>query len=477
MATISSATTSGSTTSIDVASIVSQLMTVANKPLDTLKGQISTENLKISDLGTLKSKLANFQSVLKTFQSSSSYNTTAASSSDEMIATATSNNGTSLGRYSLSISQTAEATNISKTGYTSATAPVTLDAGGFVLTVNGTSYASNVPNTGTKGTTAAISTSSPTLDDVKTWINSLASNLNLNLKASTVQTSASGYALVVAGTQTGSANSFSFSGLDTASSVTKPTVVNSSARDAILSVNGLSITRSTNTISDVVNGLTINLVAPKSPGGSNTSALISVDAGADNSKNTINDLITSYNDLITQYKSMTKNAVTSSDGTTGSFGNATGTLGFFNTIKQMMALGATTSTGSVMSLAFMGIDYQVDGTLKFNSTNYSKAQSNGLLSTLSNGVTVGKQGTNNLYLSLANVSDPGGLIDNSVSLEKNNVTNLTKKQTELQNRLLLLQNQYTTQYSNLNTLLYNLSQTSSQLTSSLSAVTNINSGK
>jgi flagellar hook-associated protein 2 len=174
---------------------------------------------------------------------------------------------------------------------------------------------------------------------------------------------------------------------------------------------------------------------------------------------------------------MTKNAVTSSDGTTGSFGNATGTLGFFNTIKQMMALGATTSTGSVMSLAFMGIDYQVDGTLKFNSTNYSKAQSNGLLSTLSNGVTVGKQGTNNLYLSLANVSDPGGLIDNSVSLEKNNVSNLTKKQIELQNRLLLLQNQYTTQYSNLNTLLYNLSQTSSQLTSSLSAVTNINSGK
>jgi len=478
MATVSSA--SGATTSIDVASIVSQLMTIANKPLDTLKVQLSTENLKISDLGTLKSKLATFQSNLDTFQSASTYNTTLASSNDATIASATSVNGTTVGRYSLSISQTAEATNISKTGYSSATDAVILGTNGFDLNVNGTHYYSNVTNVGVNGTTAAITSSSPTLSEVKAWINSLASNSNLNLKANVVQTSSSSYALVVAGTQTGLTNSFSFSGLDDADSsaiAARPVVVNSSARDAILSVNGLSVTRGTNTISDVVSGLTINLLASKSPDSSpNTSALITVASGTDNSESAIKDLITSYNDLIAQYKSMTKNAVTSSDGTIGSFGNATGSLSFISTIKQMMSRGATTATGAVTSLAYMGMDFQVDGTLKFNAESYSTAKGSGLLSTLSNGVTVGKQGTSNLYLSLSIYANPGGLIDNTLSLQDNAVLNLTKKQTQLENRLNLLQTQYTTQYSNLNTLLFNLSQTSSQLSSSLSAVTNINSG-
>jgi flagellar capping protein FliD len=48
---------------------------------------------------------------------------------------------------------------------------------------------------------------------------------------------------------------------------------------------------------------------------------------------------------------------------------------------------------------------------------------------------------------------------------------MTKKQTSLQSRLNQVQADYTKQYSQLNTLLFNLSQTSSQLTSAIAGLT------
>jgi flagellar capping protein FliD len=53
---------------------------------------------------------------------------------------------------------------------------------------------------------------------------------------------------------------------------------------------------------------------------------------------------------------------------------------------------------------------------------------------------------------------------------------MTSKQTSLQNKLDRVQADYTQQYSQLNALLFNLSQTSSQLTSSIAGLTS-NYGK
>ena len=122
--TYSSAT---STSSIDVASIVSQLMTVANQPLTAINNQITSDNLIISDLGTMKSKLATFQTALATFESPSTYNTVVASSDNSTAVSGTAQNGTTQGRYNVNVSQTAEASNISVAGFTSATAATTLN--------------------------------------------------------------------------------------------------------------------------------------------------------------------------------------------------------------------------------------------------------------------------------------------------------------------------------------------------------------
>jgi flagellar hook-associated protein 2 len=75
--------TSLGASAIDVAGIVEQLMTVENKPLEKIKTQIEQKKLVISDLGTIKSKVATFQDTLKVFQAPTTFNNSAASSSDD----------------------------------------------------------------------------------------------------------------------------------------------------------------------------------------------------------------------------------------------------------------------------------------------------------------------------------------------------------------------------------------------------------
>ena len=506
MATVSSTSSSTSTASIDVASIVTQLMTVANKPLDSVKSQIAKENLAISDLGTLKSKLATFRDALTTFQTPGTYNTVSASSNNTTVATASALSGTTPGRYNLTINQTAEASNISVAGFTTATDVLTLDAtNGFTLTLAGKTYHSNqtyssttTPAT-TGGTLSAISSTTSTLTDLKSWINAVGTNFAAPVGSSVIQTSTGAYSLVVNGTATGVANTVSFSGLNGSSISTAVSGVDSSligapvitnansltissntnARDAKLTVNGLAIQRSSNAINDVVTGLTLNLQSPVLPGGTAQSALITVGAGTDTSSTTINSLITAYNDVISQYKSMTLNTTNGGTASTaGSYGNAPGMLSFISNFKQMMSQGFLTSTNKVVSLTNIGIDMQLDGTLKFNSTKFATGQTDGSIAYLSSGVSVGGAvgSSNNLSRSLSTVVNPAGILDNLVTTEKTKITYLTSKQTSLQTHLDQVQADYTQQYSQLNTLLFNLNQTSSQLTSAIAGLTS-NYGK
>jgi flagellar hook-associated protein 2 len=505
-----------SSNSIDVAGIVSQLMTVANQPLTTLQNKLTDQNTIISDLGQLKSNISTLQKSLTDLQTSSLFNTVSASSNSPSIVSATASNGAPIGRYNLQVNQTAEAANISVTGFTNRSERLALDvnknlsaSGGFNITIgsgesavtynSATTYTStSVPISTTGATLNALDSSTATLTDLNKWINSLYSDFGANIGSSIVQTSAGNYALSISSTQTGIANAISFSGLNGGSVTTSFSTattssntvngtslgntaytinVNTSARDALLNVNGLQVQRTTNTISDVVNNLTFNLLTPVLPGGSQT-ALVTVGAGADNSSTIINQFISSYNAVISQYKAMTANSVNSSSTTpSGSFSNDPGMLSFVQSIKQQVATGFYTATNTLKSMTDLGMDLQIDGTLKFNQTNFTSSQSNGLLATLAAGISVGGQVGNNLASSLANVVNPGGTIEGAVNQEKNSILYTSQKISDLKTQLNLLQTNYITQYSNLNTLLYQLSQTSSQLTSSLSAVTNINAGK
>ena len=122
-----SSTSSSSTASIDVASIVTQLMTVENKPLDAIKAKITQQQLIISELGVVKSKLSTLNTALTTFQNPLSYNARQATASNTSVATASASNGAAIGTYNVVVDQVATATRYAVSDFTSNSELVNLD--------------------------------------------------------------------------------------------------------------------------------------------------------------------------------------------------------------------------------------------------------------------------------------------------------------------------------------------------------------
>jgi flagellar hook-associated protein 2 len=476
MAVSSATSNSSGMASIDVAGIVAQLMTAENRPLDAIKSKITEQQVIISDLGAVKAKVSTFKDALRVFEDPNSYNNTIATSTDSSVVTATAANGATAGNYKISVEQLAQPSKYAIAEFSSATDPIDLNAlNGFELTVGNTKYS-------TKGTvtisgalssnTVPVLRANPTLSDLQAWIN----GLGVAVKAGTVQTTSSTeWALTIEGTLPGSVNAVSYTGLV---SGTPNLAATELAQNAKFTVNGIAFERSTNTVSDAVNGLTFSLVGTTA--GVVTKS-ISVSPGADNSEKVIQGLVTAYNDLITQYKTLTANGVTSK--TPGTFANNPTMLAFIGDIKSRLATGFSygavdpaTGIKPTMSLASLGMDLQLDGSIKFNSITHAQASANGLQATLAKGVKVGYvSDTNSLLTFVTSQTSFSGALNQQIQNQSSSVLDLQKRQDELQTQLTNIQNTYYAQYSSLNALLFQLSSTSNSLNSALNALINNNS--
>ena len=464
-----SSNSSVGTSSIDVAAIVEQLMTVENRPLDKIKSQIEQKKLVISDLGTIKSKVATFQDALTFLQTPTTFNNSLASSSDATIVSATASNGAVKGNHSVTVTSLATATRNTVSGYASSTASATVDAtNGFAITVAGTTYNTNGNKTVSGVVTANAVTvlgASPSITDLKNWIN----GLGVNVSASVVETSgSSNWALMIQGTQTGTTNAVSYTGLTGVPATLTDTSVTTAANASFV-VNGTTFSRASNSVNDVIDGLTLSLNKASA-----TAQTISVGKGTDVSNDAINTLIKAYNEVMSTYKTMTANSANSDK--PGNFANSPSTLSFINQIKDSFAKGisyTTNGTLKTMSLSTLGIDMQLDGTAKFNSSSFATASAAGLRDTLALGVTMGYvSSTSNLNTFLTAQVKTGGALSSQINSETTAVQDLTKRKDNLQIRLNSIKNNLVSQYSALNALLYQLSSTSNSLTSALDALTN-----
>ena len=476
MAVSSATSNSSGMASIDVAGIVAQLMTAENRPLEAIKSKISEQQVIISDLGAVKAKVSAFKDALRVFEDPNSYNNTIATSTDSSVVTATAANGATAGNYKISVEQLAQPSKYAIAEFSSATDSIELNAlNGFEITVGNTKYSTKgavTINGALSSSTVPVLRANPTLSDLQAWIN----GLGVAVKAGTVQTTASDeWALTIEGTLPGSINAVSYSGLVSGEPNPAATEL---AQNAKFTVNGIAFERPTNTVNDAVNGLTFNLVGTTAVG---VTKSISVSAGADKSEKVIQDLVTAYNDLITQYKTLTANGVTSK--TPGTFANNPTMLAFIGDIKSRLATGLsygevdpTTGRKPTMSLASLGMDLQLDGTIKFNSITHTQASANGLQATLAKGVKVGYvSDTNSLISFVTSQTSFSGALNQQIQNQSSSVLDLQKRQDDLQTQLANIQNSYFTQYSSLNALLFQLSSTSNSLNTALNALMNNNS--
>lgn len=361
MATISSL---GVGSGLDAESLVTSLLEVEKQPITTLQSTNSTLQTKVSAWGTLQSLFSQLQTAATNLTSSTAFTAATATSTDSSAVSVTTGTGSKPGSYAVEVSSLASAQFLASTGTVSGTG-----------TLNFTIGAAGA--TSPKTLQVDITSSEDSMAKIAAKITSAGKDLGIS---ASVVSDASGERLVIRGasgadnaftlsvTNDGDGNSSDTSGLSalawsgTDSSAMKRTQTAASAQAKI---NGISVTSNSNTLSNVIDGLTLTL-------GKVTTSAASVTVSQDNTTiaQGINSFVSAYNALINQIRTQTAyDAESQSAGTLQGDSTATGLL------RQLRNLAAGTSGASSVytRLSSVGIDIKADGTMSVNSSKLTTA--------------------------------------------------------------------------------------------------------
>ena len=237
---------SGIASGLDWEALISKLMAVERKPILNLQARQKTFQDRSTAWKDINSRLYNLQTKADALKSSNTFYSKKAESSDTSVVGATASTGTSAGTYQVEVVRLAKAHTVMSAGQTSAT--TALGVSGNPL-INGKSVAI---------------TESDSLTSIRDKINSTA---DIGVSASVVQVSSTEFRLVLTAKESGSAKSIVFQ--DNANALLNLGVLVDDgtvhantiqeAEDAEIRVNSLTITRSSNTIADVIPGLTLQV--------------------------------------------------------------------------------------------------------------------------------------------------------------------------------------------------------------------------
>lgn len=279
---------------IDFGPIIDFLVQTERIPLDRLTNQKLKTQEKLTDYGTLGTKLLSLQSAASSLRSRVNFDKTkvdVSTASTKTLLTATSSSTASAGTYTITVNRLAAAHQIASKS-TTAVASTSTD----IVSGSSATFTFKVGS----GSNQTISLASDaTLEDLKNAINDLgagvaASTLNAGTESSPQ------YRLVLTSTTTGASNAITIvTDETTLDMVTTGTDTFQAAQDAqiVLGTGSEQVTldRSTNTITDVITGVTLNLQ------GVDSSNPVTVTVSQDVSavKEGIQSLIEQYNDVVT----------------------------------------------------------------------------------------------------------------------------------------------------------------------------------
>jgi flagellar hook-associated protein 2 len=278
-------------------------------------------NADVSAWSDISNYMTSLTESLDTLRSYETWNTMAATVSDVSALSATAGTGAIKGTYAISVSDMAQAHIVRSTSFSSATADLssgggtgaitdgaTFQIGGIEFTVGADEYGQTVSGT-------------ESLTTLCNKINYASSSMTDPVTASVVQADSTHYYLVLTRVETGDTY---IDSQDTSGSTLQNLQIRSNAgpgdnyvtvlrnhQDASFDVNGLTITRSSNTgLTDVISGVTLNIL-------SETTGDVTLTVGADTSgiKTAILDFVEKYNALAAKLTDYGKISLNSTNGT------------------------------------------------------------------------------------------------------------------------------------------------------------------
>lgn len=446
---------------MDLSSLVSALVSADTS---AQQNQITTAtqaaSTQLSAIGQLQAALSGVQAALSGLTDGSaftSYTATAAGANGgNATFSATAGVGATPGTHTLVVNQLATAQSISSGAFSSSSAIV--GTGTLVVGLGG------------KTVGITIDSSNNTLQGIASAINSASGNPGVT---ASVVNAADGAHLILTSNATGASNtiSVSSSGGDGGLSVLNYASGGSSngmtqqtaAQDASVVLDGFTVTSASNSISNALQGVTINL-SSASPG---TTQTLSLGIDTQGITSDLQSLVTAYNSYISLKSSLS--SYDSSSGTAGPLlGNAT-LMNISNQLGSILSSAVGSSSASIQSLGDIGLDLNPDGTLSLDTTtlNNALAVNPSQVAALFNSKNGYGAQLNN---SLNSFLQTGGVFDVQTQAINQQLSSLQQQQTDLNQQIADETTRYQQQFAAMDTLIADLKNSSSAITSMMSGM-------
>ncbi|MBA8579231.1 flagellar filament capping protein FliD [Escherichia fergusonii] len=466
---MASFTSLGVGSNLPLDTLLTNLTTAEKKRLTPITQQQSSNTARLTAFGTLKSSLEKFQTANTALNDAALFkSTTAVSSSTDLTVSTTA--GAAAGIYKISVSQLAQAQSIRTT------TPVTDSK---AIQGNSNSERTLVIKQDGKDKPLEIKLTSEqtSLEGLRDAIN----NADGGVSASIVKVKDNDYQLVLTSSETGLKNQMSVSvqgdeKLNQFISFNNPDVTGNNveqiveAQDAKLSVNGINIERSSNTITDAPQGITLNLTKVVDD------VTITVNKRDEKSTSAIKAWVEAYNSLVDTIGSLTK--YTAVDPGAEKQDTSNGALLGDSTVRTIQTgirgqFSASANSGNFQTLSQIGITQDgTTGKLKIDDDKLKKALSEHSVDVQQLLVGDGKETgiTTKIAGLVKGYLADDGIIDSAQDSINSTLKKLTKQYLSVSASIDDTIARYQAQFTQLDTMMSKLNNTSTYLTQQFEAM-------
>ena len=455
-------TSSGIGSNLDIEGIIKQLMTLEKRPLTALAVKEAGFQAKISALGSLKGAVSSVQAAAGNMVPAigttpfEKFNTFRASVADNTIASVATDSKAVAGSYRLEVTQLAQEHRLAtKTG---AASP--FDAEGKLIGSGGTlsislGVAGQIPD---KTTTIDIAAGS-TAEQVRDAINAARAGVS-----ATVINGVNGKQLALVGNAVGSDQSISLSGITELAFDDLQL-----AQGSLFTLNGIQVSGKTNTVSTAIDGITLTLLK-KSEADVATTVNVNSDTSALSS--VIDGFVKAYNDFNTQASSL------------GSYNAATKVAGALNGDNGLRMAQSVLSNAlgnppaelvgkPLRHLSEIGIELQKDGSLQVDRTKLNKAIKDDVEGVANLVSAYGKS----FKVATDRLIGSSGILAAQTEGYDTTIKSFDRQREAINARMVSIEARYRKQFTALDVMMSNMSQTSSYLTTQLANLNKISSSK
>lgn len=369
---------------LDVNSIVSQLINIERQPITALDQREAGIQAKITAFGSIRGALSSFQNAARGLSDAGRFLAFKATTGDSAVATISASAKATAASYTLDITSLAQAQKLTVAGQASTSAVIgngtlTFDfgtiSGGIFDSVTGKYAGAAFSSNGSGSKSVTIDSSNNSLQGIRDAIN--AAKIGVGASIVNDGDATSPYRLVLTADNKGQANSvkIAVSGDSALSNLlaqdpagTQNLSQSIAAQNAVFKVDGVSISKNSNTITDVIEGVTFTL----QKAAANTTLAVARDTQTVQSS--VQAFVKAYNDV---NKTLTDLSAFNAAAQRGAILQGDSAVrNIQNQIRSTLTSTLTGLSGNLTQLSQVGVSFQKDGSLALDSAKLQSAIDN-----------------------------------------------------------------------------------------------------